>query len=99
MFEKAKTQGVAGGQNLHFHDLRGTAATKFYVAGLSEREIAEIMGWEEESVRKIIRRYVARKAALKDTDPAAGRGRKENIACRNCCRKTLHTNDFLPVSL
>jgi site-specific recombinase XerD len=23
--------------NLHFHDLRGTAATRFYVAGLSER--------------------------------------------------------------
>jgi integrase len=51
--------------NLHFHDLRGTAATKFYVAGLSERVIAEIMGWEEEHVTRIIRRYVDRTAATK----------------------------------
>lgn len=41
---------------LHFNDLRGTAATKFYIAGFTEREIAETLGWEEESVAKIIRR-------------------------------------------
>ena len=35
--------------------LRGTAATRFYVAGLPERVIAEIMGWEEEHVARIIR--------------------------------------------
>ena len=34
-------------------------------AGLSERVIAEIMGWEEETVAKIIRRYVDRSAATK----------------------------------
>jgi hypothetical protein len=50
---------------LHSHDLRGTAATKFYIPGLSERVIAEIMGWEEETVAKIIRRYVGRSAATK----------------------------------
>jgi integrase len=52
-------------RDLHFHDLRGTAATKFYVAGLSVRVIAEIMGWEEETVEKIIRRYVGRRAATR----------------------------------
>jgi integrase len=52
-------------RDLHFHDLRGTAATKFYVASLSERVVAEIMGWEEEYVAKIIRRYVGRAAATK----------------------------------
>jgi len=52
-------------RDLHFHDLRGTAATRFYVAGLSVRVIAEIMGWEEEYVEKIIRRYVGRNAATK----------------------------------
>ena len=67
MFQRAKNKAWPEGENLHFHDLRGTAATKFYLAGLSERVIAEIMGWEEESVRKIIRRYVSRKAALQDT--------------------------------
>lgn len=65
-FTKAKALAWPGGENLNFHDLRGTAATKFYIAGLPEREIAEIMGWEEESVSKIIRRYVDRQAAIKD---------------------------------
>jgi integrase len=51
--------------DLHFHDLRGTAATRFYTAGLSERVIAEIMGWEEAYVARIIRRYVDRGAATR----------------------------------
>lgn len=65
-YTKAKAKAWPTGIDLHFHDLRGTAATKFYLAGLSEREIGEIMSWEEESVRKIIRRYVDRQAAVKD---------------------------------
>jgi integrase len=56
--------GVAP-RDLHFHDLRGTAATKFYTAGIPIRAIAEIMGWEESTVEKIIRRYVGRQAATK----------------------------------
>jgi integrase len=51
------------GDELHFHDLRGTAATKFYAAGLSLRVIAEILGWTEASVETIIRKYVDRRAA------------------------------------
>jgi hypothetical protein len=46
--------------------MRGTAATRFYKAGFTEREIAGIMGWEEESVSRIIRRYVGRNAAIKE---------------------------------
>ncbi|MFI0848543.1 tyrosine-type recombinase/integrase [Mesorhizobium sp. IMUNJ 23232] len=65
-FRKAKELAWPEGKDLHFHDLRGTAATKFYTAGLSEREIAEVMGWEEESVSRIIRRYVGRQAAIKE---------------------------------
>ncbi|MBM0205662.1 tyrosine-type recombinase/integrase [Micromonospora sp. STR1s_5] len=64
-FNKAKRSAGLAEANLHFHDLRGTAATRFYVAGLSERVIAEIMGWEEEHVARIIRRYVGRAAATK----------------------------------
>lgn len=65
-FNKAKSLAWPQGENLHFHDLRGTAATKFYLAGMTVREIAEIMGWEESSVDRIIRRYVDRQASLKD---------------------------------
>lgn len=53
-------------KDLHFHDLRGTAATMFYTAGLSVRVIAEIMAWEEDQVERIIRRYVSRGAATQD---------------------------------
>lgn len=64
-FHTAKKEAKLSDRELHFHDLRGTAATKFYIAGLEERVIAEIMGWEEEAVKKIIRRYVDRTAATK----------------------------------
>jgi hypothetical protein len=53
------------GRNLHFHDLRGTAVTRFYIANLPVRAIAEIMAWEEDHVEKIIRRYVDRSATTK----------------------------------
>lgn len=33
----------AGLGDLHFHDLRGTPATKLYLANLSNRETAEIL--------------------------------------------------------
>lgn len=64
-FNKAKIKAGLEERDLHFHDLRGTAATKFYIAGLKMRVIAEIMGWEEEHVERIIRRYVTRGAAIR----------------------------------
>ena len=65
-FGDAKKLAWPKGDNLHFHDLRGTAATKFYLSGLTTREIAEIMAWEEDTVDRIIRRYVGRDAAIKE---------------------------------
>ncbi len=66
MFWRAKEKAKMLERDLHFHDLRGTAATKFYIAGLSIRVIAEVMAWEEETVEKIIRRYVGRNSATKE---------------------------------
>jgi integrase len=63
-FIRAKAKAGIG-DDLHFHDLRGTAATKFYAAGLPLRVIAEILGWTEGSVDSIIRKYVDRTAATK----------------------------------
>lgn len=51
---------------LHFHDLRGTAATRFYLAGLTIREIAQIMTWGEDRVETLINRYVKRDEILLD---------------------------------
>lgn len=64
-FNRAKIAAGMNDRNLHFHDLRGTAVTKFYIVGIPERVIAEIMAWEEDHVAKIIRRYVDRSAATK----------------------------------
>jgi integrase len=64
-FNKAKIDAGMSERDLHFNDLRGTAATKFYIAGFTMREIAETLAWEEESVEKIIRRYVGRDAAIR----------------------------------
>jgi integrase len=63
---KAKQDSGLGERDLHFHDLRGTAATNFYRAGLTIRQIAEVMAWSEEKVEKLIDRYVKRDAILDD---------------------------------
>jgi integrase len=64
-FNRAKIAAGMRDRDLHFHDLRGTAATHLYIADLPVRVIAEIMGWEEDHVQRIIRRYVGRSAATK----------------------------------
>jgi integrase len=71
------------GDDLHFHDLRGTAATKFYLARLDKRVIAEILGWTEDSVENIIRKYVDRAAATKEVIRQLDEGRKENKGREN----------------
>jgi DNA invertase Pin-like site-specific DNA recombinase len=83
-----KATGI--GTELHFHDLRGTAATRFYVAGLPERVIAEIMGWEEASVANIIRKYVDRTAATRAFIAQLNK-RTKNERCKTAC-KTLRRN-------
>jgi site-specific recombinase XerD len=40
---RAKIAAGMDDRDLHFHDLRGTAATKFYIAGVPKRVIAEIL--------------------------------------------------------
>lgn len=61
--DASKAAGIA---ELHFHDLRGTAATRFYRGGLSIREIAEIMTWSEDYVEALIDRYVKKDELLLD---------------------------------
>ena len=75
-FNTAKKEAGFADKDLHFHDLRGTAATKFYIAGLSIRVIAEILAWSEDQVDRIIRRYVSRAAATKEAIRQLNEARK-----------------------
>ena len=75
-FNTAKHDAGLAEKDLHFHDLRGTAATKFYIAGLKIRVIAEILAWSEDQVERIIRRYVARGAAVEEAIRQLNEARK-----------------------
>ncbi len=50
----------AGGAKVakHMHDLRGTFCTRLIKAGLTDEQVADIMGWAPEQVRGIRRVYV-----------------------------------------
>lgn len=43
---------------------RGIAATHFCLAGLDDREVAEIVGWSEKRIAEPRRRYVSREAII-----------------------------------
>lgn len=64
MFGKAKA--AAGLTGLHFHDLRGTAATRLFLAGSPKRDIATIMGWSEAAVDALLTKYVSGDAVALD---------------------------------
>lgn len=64
MFGKAKAE--AGLTGLHFHDLRGTAATRLFIAGSPKRDIAKIMGWAEAAVDALLTKYVSGDAVALD---------------------------------
>lgn len=60
-----KAMKAAGEEVLHFHDARGSFATKAYLADFPIREIAEMLAWSEDKVERIINRYVRRDALLR----------------------------------
>lgn len=47
-----------------FHDLRRTAATNLLIAGLESSQVAMIMGWSEEAVESLKRKYISRSAVV-----------------------------------
>lgn len=59
-WRKAFIRAWPEGKDLHFHDLRGTAATNFYAADLTLKEIAKILGLSPHKVERILDRYVKR---------------------------------------
>jgi integrase len=67
-------------KDLHFHDLRGTAATKFFKAGFNEQKIAVFLGWSEKGVARIIAKYVNREAILNEEIAQMNAATKKAVA-------------------
>jgi integrase len=76
----AHARAKAANPDLHFHDLRGTAATKLYLADLTIREIAEILAWSEDRVERLIDRYVKRDELLRDRIRRMDEARARKVA-------------------
>lgn len=65
---KAITAAAAAGgvdERLRTHDLRGTAATRYALAGFDDEEIADAMAWDVASVKRLRRIYVSGQARAK----------------------------------
>jgi integrase len=54
------------GLALRFHDLRGTAATRFKLEGLDNDDIGRVFGWSEDHVEALMARYVSGDALALD---------------------------------
>ena len=50
----------------HLHDARGTLATRLRKAGLTAPEIADVLGWDEKRVERLLAIYVDRNSIVKD---------------------------------
>jgi len=57
------TKALAG-VDKHLHDGRGSFGTRLRHAGLAASEIADILGWEEERVERLLKTYVDQDAIV-----------------------------------
>lgn len=57
---------AAGITGLHFHDIRGTAATRLRISGADVPTLATILGWSEASVTELLTKYVSGDAVALD---------------------------------
>lgn len=57
---------TAAGIDKHLHDARGSFATRLRKAGLKASEIADILGWEEERVERLLKTYVDQDSIILD---------------------------------
>ena len=53
-----RAAAMVGVEERSFNDLRGTAITRFAIAGYTNEQIADIVGWEVERVSNIRKHYV-----------------------------------------
>jgi integrase len=59
-WQKAMTKAKLDGEDLHFHDLRGTAITRLADAGCTVPEIRSLTGHSLATINRILEKYLAR---------------------------------------
>lgn len=64
-FQSSWRKAMPEGFDRKFHDLRGTFVTRLAIAGFSDSEIADVIGWTAERVASIRARYVDRARVAK----------------------------------
>jgi hypothetical protein len=64
-FNKVKNTLLGGTfRDLHYHDSRGTAATRLALAGVPLHQVASITGHKESSIRTLVERYLGGRIEL-----------------------------------
>jgi hypothetical protein len=64
-FNKVKNALLGGTfRDLHYHDSRGTAATRLALAGVPLHQVASITGHKESSIRTLVERYLGGRVEL-----------------------------------
>lgn len=61
----------------HLHDTRGTFGTRLRKAGLKASQIADVLGWEEQRVERLLRTYVDQDAIIHDIAQQIARAEEE----------------------
>lgn len=64
-FQSSWRKAMPEGFDRKFHDLRGTFVTRLAIAGFTDSEIADVIGWTAERVASIRARYVDRARVAK----------------------------------
>ena len=81
-FNKAKIDAGMSERDLHFNDLRGTAATKFYIAGAGDRRDLGVGGVQRREDHSPVRLALGRDQGA---DQKAGEQRV-NKPCKTACK-------------
>jgi hypothetical protein len=68
-------------RDLHYHDSRGTAATRLVLAGVSLHQVAAITGHKETSIKTLVERYLGGRVKLAEQAMATAHANADYVAC------------------
>jgi integrase len=73
-------------RDLHYNDLRGTAATRLRTAGCTDAQIASITGHKESSIKTLVERYLGGRRMIADQAHATSHANADYMAAQASTR-------------